>query len=255
MRWRVLAAVLPALFAAATAVAEDCPAPVREPPRFPASMARSGVAGVAVVLARIDGCGRIVESRISASSGEPDLDAAALTAVAGWVLSADERARIGGAWVKLPVKFETETLYPKRVDWPKSHRRPRYVLEPDGIGHATDKDFFAARHLDGERPLKSPYARFTDRMGTRVLTSFHHDRDDAMTFWLLLQALEEPFVPKVGRFTLHSRLVAIVRYRLVQEEGEPVVRLALLCEMEPGPCAELEAELLKGLPIARAPRR
>lgn len=255
MAFRFRALVAAALLVASGARAAECPAPVREPPRFPASMARIGVAGVAVVLARIDACGRVVESRISTGSGEPDLDAAALTAVAGWVLSAEERARIGGTWVKLPVKFETRTLYPKRVEWPKSHRRPRYLLDPEGIGHATHEDFRVARHLDGERPLKSPYARFTDRMGTRVLTSFHHDRDDASTFWLLLQALEEPFVPKVGRFTLDSRLVAIVRYRLGQDEGGPVVRLGLLCEMEPDACAELEAELLRGLPIARAPRR
>lgn len=82
MRHRLWTLALTACSLSAMASAEDCPAPVREHPRFPASMARVGVGGVTVVLARIDECGRVVESKLAASSGEPDLDAAAIEAVA-----------------------------------------------------------------------------------------------------------------------------------------------------------------------------
>jgi TonB family protein len=233
-----------------------CPPPVRGVPRYPMEAMRANLSGVTLVLARIDGCGRVVESRIHTTSGHPQMDEAAHVAVKGWVLSPEERARIGGEWVKLPVKFGgVTTYYPKRVDWPESHRRPRYVADPEGIGYPDLPAFYAAKRLAVSRPLKSPYARVTDRIGTRVLTSFYPDVEDDRTFWMYFTQLDEPLRIAAGKRTLESRVVAVARYRLDESDQRPVVQVGLLCDLEPGACDELRAFLLEGLPIARPPRR
>lgn len=258
--WLALA-VAPApvpVAAAETQVATDpaaCPPPVRGLPRYPADALRANLSGTTLVLARIDACGRVVESRIHTPSGHPQMDEAAHVAVKGWVLSPEERARIGGDWVKLPVKFGgVTTYYPKRVDWPESHRRPDYVADDQGIGYSSIDDFFKAKRLAVSRPLKSPYSRVTERIGTRVLTSFYHDVDDDRTFWLAFTQLEQPLRLVPGA-RLGSRVVAVAKYRLDEEASRPVVRLGLHCDLEPAACAELQAFLLKGLPIAKPPRR
>jgi TonB family protein len=233
-----------------------CPPPVRGLPRYPMDALRANRSGVTLVLARIDACGRVVESRIHTPSGHPQMDEAAHDAVKGWVLSPAERERIGGEWVKLPVKFGgVTTYYPKRVDWPESHRRPHYVADPGGIGYPDLAAFYAARRLAVLRPLKSPYARVTDRIGTRVLTSFYPDVEDDRTFWMYFTQLDEPLRIAAGKRTIESRVVAVARYRLDESAQRPIVQVGLLCDLEPGACDELRAFLLEGLPIARPPRR
>lgn len=222
-----------------------CPKPVRGLPRYPVDAMRANRSGTTLVLARIDGCGRVVESRIHTPSGHPQMDEAAHVAVKGWVLSPDERARIGGEWVKLPVKFGgVSTFSPKRVDWPDSHRRPRYLPDEAPIGYESIEAFQEAkRHKPGEY-LRSPYG--TER-GSGASTSFHEDVEDPAVYWL-------SFAVRTKGQSFREGTVAVARYHLVQEQGESVVRVALLCELEPGPCEELREFLLKGLPIARARR-
>lgn len=223
-----------------------CPEPVRGVPRYPIEAMRANLSGVTLVLARIDSCGRVLESRVHTSSGHPQMDEAAHEAVKAWVLSPAERARIGGEWVKLPVKFGGVTTYsPKRVDWPASHRRPRYLADETPISYESVEAFYEAkRHKPGVL-LQSPYG--TDfRSGTTTI--FNEDVEDPAIYWLSYAAMEK------GKSIRESTL-AVARYRLVEEQGVPVVRVALLCKLEPKPCEDLRAFLLKGLPIAKPPRR
>jgi TonB family protein len=246
--WLVLSVAPAPVAAAETDVTTDpaaCPPPVRGLPRYPVDAMRANLSGTTLVLARIDGCGRVVESRIHTPSGHPQMDEAAHLAVKGWVLSPEERARIGGEWVKLPVKFGGVSTYsPKNVDWPDSHRRPRYLPDESPIGYDSVAAFHEANRYKPGEHLRSPYG-MDFRSGTA--TTFNEDVDDPAVFWLSYGTMRK------GQ-TFREGTVAIARYRLVQEQGEPVVRVALLCELEPGPCEELREFLLKGLPIARARR-
>ena len=232
--------------AAEPAATETCPEPVRGLPRYPTDALRANLSGTTLVLARIDACGRVVESRIHTASGHPQMDEAAHEAVKGWVLSPAERVRVGGEWVKLPVKFGGISTYsPKRVDWPASHRRPRYLPDDTPIGYESIKAFHQAkRHKPGVY-LQSPYGMDL-RSGT--MTTFNEDVDDPAIYWLSYAAMER------GK-TIGDSTRAVARYRLVEEQGAPVVRVALLCELEPKPCEDLRKFLLKGLPIAKPPRR
>ena len=59
--------------------------------------------------------------------------------------------------------------------------------------------------------------------------------------------------PPLGRGPMNAT-VAIVRYRLGEQDGEPVVRVAILCERGQDECESLRGFIMKGLPFAR-PRR
>jgi len=219
--------------------------PVMGLPRYPAEMMRSNISGTTLVLARIDDCGRVLEPRVHASSGHAPLDAAALDTVRAWVLSPAQRAQVGGPWVKLPVKFGgVSTVTARDPAWPKSHRRPRYLPDETPFGFDSLQAFHDASRFKPGVVLKSPY-RSVLKAG--VMTTFHEDRDDPKVFWLSY-VIHQP-----GR-TMGENTVAIARYRLVEEQGEPVVRLALLCEAPQEKCSELNGFLLQGLPTAKPPR-
>lgn len=75
-------------------------------PRYPESARRAGVQGTAVLRVRVLADGTVGELLIEQSSGNSDLDAAAVEAVRRWRF---EAARRGGApvavWVLIPFRF------------------------------------------------------------------------------------------------------------------------------------------------------
>jgi TonB family protein len=245
-----------ALAVAPSPGAADCPPPVMAPPHYPAKQLRDGVSGTTIVLARIDACGRVVEAKVSEGSGQSALDDAALETVRGWVLSQAQREKVGGPWVKMPVRFAgMTTIVPQAPDWPKSHRRPVYLADDQGIGFATIAAFDAANVVRTEPMLKSPYASTYDGSGNRISTPFMADAADGSTFWLSYLMQPPPTrgadgEPRASR----TQQVAVARYRLVMEDGKPVVRVGLLCERAADECERLQDFLLKGLPIAKPSR-
>ena len=58
--------------------------------------------------------------------------------------------------------------------------------------------------------------------------------------------------PVSSPITTGDRASVAARYRLVMENGEPVVRVAFLCEGEPKHCARDRKMVMKGLPFAKA---
>jgi TonB family protein len=234
---------------------ENCPVPARQAPLYPTEMMRNNVSGTATVRARVDGCGRVVGPTIVESSGHPTLDRAALDTVLLWVLNEDERRVVGDGWVNLPVVFGgVRTVVPKPVDWPRSHRRPRYLPDEEPIGFPTIEAYRKAAPGRSEPVLKSPYGSVTERSGLRTSTAFQQDRADPMTYWLSYVVQRPPPVeaPRGSRASLDT--IAVARYRLVSEDGKPVVRIALLCEYDAQGCDQLRAFLMQGLPIAKPPR-
>jgi protein TonB len=84
------------------------PTPVnRLPPQYPSALLKKGIGGKVVVSCVVDESGNLSSSRIKQSSGQPELDKAALAAVARWKFKPATR---GGKKVKatcnIPFTFE-----------------------------------------------------------------------------------------------------------------------------------------------------
>lgn len=249
--------LLLALAAAPVDGATSCPPPLMVMPRYPLDQLRGNVAGITLVLARIDECGRVVEAKVSESSGDKSLDSEALLTVREWVLSPAQREQVGGGpWVKMPVKFGgVQTVVTEAPKWPRSHRRPIYLPDEQGIGFDTIAAYRAAGVVRSEPVLKSPYASTRDGSGNWVSTPFMADAKDPNVFWLAYNVQAPDTLGPNGkpRASL-SASVAIARYRLVMEDRKPVVRVGILCERPADECERLSGFLLKGLPIAKPPR-
>lgn len=231
MRWTLLVALMWSSFAAHAAT---CPEPVRDAPVYPDDMRQARTQGSLVLDLRVDACGRVTEAAIAESSGHASFDASALAASRGWVLSRDV---IGGAVdgrlrVPLDFKLPQHRSYPYvgNDDWPASHRRARYVLE--GLpGYATPEAVLDKHDLQPEVMLTPPYKYVRNML-------FRQRGAEPREYWLFIY--------------IGDRASVAARYRLVMENGEPVVRVAFLCEGEPKHCARDRKMVMKGLPFAKA---
>lgn len=226
-------------------------------PRYPAAQLIEDVGGTAVVLANIDACGRVSSPRIAKSSGHDALDKAAMETVTAWVLNPAQRALATDGMLKLPVKFGGMQAPPKlkQVQWPKSHRRPYYLLDGSPIGFESIAEFRADGGVLADGEFKSPYGSVQSSDVGRTWTIFSPDVNEPGVFWLLYM-VDEFVAAEPGQSPRRqNKTLALARYRLVLEDGKPVVRLGLLCEAEADACAQLQAFLLKGLPTAPPPRR
>lgn len=233
-----------------------CPAPRLGTPRYPADLARGNKQGLVLVGARIDDCGRVLETRVDESSGREAFDKSALAAVASYVLNPVQRSKAVDGWVQVPIKFGgIRTVNDvRKIPWPRSHRKPRYLTDDQGLPFASIEAFKEAAVEDIEGVMAPPYGSVRDTEGRRYTTSLRQDRNDPSVFWFRYtmhpprpSSSTEPFGPQ--------ETVAIARYRLVQEGGEPVVRLGILCERPEDECARLREFLFQGLPFAKPPRR
>lgn len=238
---RVLFALILAVPVIASAAA-DCPPPRVVAPELPASALGRDLQGVSVIGARFDDCGRVVDTRLERSSGHPLLDETAQATVATWVLSEAMRGRATGGWIRQPVRFgRVEVEEPQPIDWPRSHRRPRYVEDSAPFPYASAEEAFVALTQSDAVLLKPAFRP--------VLHSFFRTRDAGpREYWLVLHG---PRVLENGRL---ERLAA-VRYRLGLDGGAPVLRIALRCERGPEECEQIHRFVFeKGLRFAR-PRR
>lgn len=245
----------PAATASAGPEAGACPAPVRIQPRYPVKLARANKTGTVLVGARFDDCGRVIETRVDESSGEPLFDAAARESVARYVLSEAQRAKAVDGWVQAPVKFGGfRDVVPRDVPWPRSHRKPRYLPDDHALGFDDIAAFKAARPGDTRHFYREPYGMVQADTGEVFRTVMAPDKADPSVFWL--EYLIQP-APPASPVEPAARTVtaAIARYRLVEEGGEPVVRLGILCERPEAECRKLREFLFQGLPFAKARRR
>lgn len=217
------------------AASDACPTPAFGPPMYPPDLAVRGTGGTVLLDLTIDACGRVLQAEVKTSSGHKKLDASALAAARKWVLPPADRARAVAGHVDREVTFNIqagEKMVPyAKLDWPKSHRRPRYVLDSDFTEFATAAQAKQSVRVPIERTIAPPYSG--------MMSQFFRYRDqDPVEYWL--------FLYRAG----HANLAA--RYRLTTEEGEPIVRLGVLCDDKPEACEKASEFLLKGLPFAKA---
>lgn len=234
---------------------ETCPAPYITTPRYPADLARSNRSGSVLIAARIDDCGRVLETRIETSSGFELFDRAAKDAVATYVLSASQRAKARDGWIMVPLRFggiTTHTELPA-IPWPDSHRRPRYLPDEQAIPFDDIAGFEAAEPQD-DVLLKQPYFPMRLKDGSHVRISVQPDKVEPQVFWLLY-VVQPPMPTSATAPVGHSTTAAVARYRLVQEDGVPVARVGMLCELDEEACGRVSKFLFEGLPFAKPRRR
>lgn len=211
----------------------QCPAAVRIAPAYPADMLARGQGGTVLLDAVVDDCGRVLRTVVKTGSGFPSLDQSAQAAVLQWVVDVADRVGTVDGHLEIPVDFAMEPAKQLRYgdpDWPSSHKRPRYIVEALE-GFDSPAQVLNTYHFSPERMITAPYP------GVRNIL-FRQSGNDPVEYWLFLYRKPDPTVA--------------VRYRLTTVNGEPVVRMAFLCDHEPKTCARDLKFLKKGLPFARA---
>ena len=86
------------------------PTPVnRMPPQYPSALLKKGIGGKVVVTCVVDAKGSIVSTKVKQSSGQPELDKAALQAVARWKFKPAKRSgKPFQATCNIPFTFEVK---------------------------------------------------------------------------------------------------------------------------------------------------
>lgn len=219
--------------AAASTAPGHCPEPVNRPPIYPIAMMRSGRGGKVLVDVATDACGRVVDAQVKRSSGVAALDEAALEAARLWVLTPEQRAKEANGRVERELSFSVDTKVHNirfaPLDWPDSHKQPRYELEPME-SFATPRAASDAMKVAVAETMKPPYP---------IQSTFFRNRtSEQHEYWM--------FIYKVGVPTVAAR------YRLAGDGGDPVVKLAMVCDGTPDACEKARTFLLRGLPFAKA---
>jgi TonB family protein len=211
-----------------------CPRPVTVPIAYPAEALRSNIIGRVVAEGRFDECGRILEVQIQKSSGSKVLDKAVVDALKQSVLSEYQRSATKKAgWYEISTDFLTDSTPAfKKVDWPKSHKKPMYVSDMEPIGYVSI--------VEAQQKIKDSYP---DAIRPPVVEYLHRfsqvNTPSGVEFWLFI-------------FERQGPPVIAARYRTVFVDELPVVKLAFACEIRADVCVKIKEELMKGLPFAKA---
>lgn len=228
-----------------------CPPEQMPAPEHPSVLMKENLQGRVVIAVRLDDCGRVIEAGVAESAGHEALDAAALEAVRTWVLPASLRERARDGRLRVPVQFGAlRDVQTQPFVWPDSHRRARFEADDRPLEYPTLDAVSDAIQTPGNL-MVSPFAlkreAFLDpRMPMRG--SFHRSATgDEPVYWLSFLRWNDFGETRPGQ--LRPRTVAVARYRLVVEGGEPVVRLAVLCEDEVPQCDYIRRLSLKRFPI------
>lgn len=210
----------------------DCPEsrPIR-PPLFPVQMVREKRGGSVVLDLEVDACGRVTDASLRKRSRR-EFNEAAIASVMGASLSAEQLARARDGHFELEVVFEKpRDIKPAPLDWPATHAHPRYVADIEPIGFATARQ--------ANEAIRDPERRFwTSPFPVRGSRFVQMGEPGQREFWYFLS------VDRLAKLA--------VRYRPVVEEGEAIVRIAMLCEDTAAACEQLQAAFMQGLPFAKA---
>jgi TonB family protein len=202
------------------------------PPAYPPELAKRKISGSVVLDLTIDACGRVLAAAVKHADTHEAFNEAALESVDGVTLMPAQRAGVVNGRVALPIDFHmnTKTLTYQKIDWPATHKHPRYVIDHLPMVYATADEASKAIKAQPDYFWPSPYP-----VQSRFVQVGEPGRRE---FWL--------FVFKDGTANLAAH------YRPVLEEGEPVVQLSVRCNDTAEACDKAQESLLKGLPFAKA---
>lgn len=214
---------------------EACPPPKAfAAPGFPPDLLRRGASGSVELELHVDTCGQVIHAGVLKGSQHAQFNDSAIASVQGAVLNAAQMATVQEGRFRLQIDFRKPTeIIPRRLDWPSTHRRPRYLVDEQPLGFDSVSAAGDAMSESADHPWLSPYPGHLSRV---VQLGDEGERE----FWLFLK---------------RNPSVTVVRYRPVMEEGLPVVRVAMLCEESREECEQTREMLMRGLPFARARSR
>ena len=213
-------------------VAQECPKPFRSQARYPADALRNNIKGEAIVAGRFDDCGRITEVLIRKKSGNWLIDNAAIDTLKRTILSEEQRSKVVDGYYEMAVSFGiNNNIKFERLEWPKTHSNPLYVLDGSAIGFDSVGYANLAIRESVANIVRPPVYEFVHRI-------VQFDAPTGREFWL--------FISTKGNVSVAAR------YRPIIENGQPTVKLAMLCELEPSQCDGVRDILMRGLPFAKA---
>ncbi len=211
----------------------DCPEsqPIR-PPLFPVQMLREKRGGSVVLDLEVDACGRVTNASIVKRSRR-EFNEAAIASVMGKSLGAEQLARVEDGHFELEIEFRKPrgNTRPAPLDWPATHATSRYLADVEPIGFTTAQEANEAIRDPENRMWVSPFPV----RGSRFVQMGESGQRE---FWYFLS------VDRAAKLA--------VRYRPVMEDGEAVVRVAMLCEDTADSCEQLRVAFMRGLPFAGA---
>lgn len=203
-------------------------------PQYPVDLFRRGIGGAVVLELSIDDCGRVIDATVKQPADHDAFNDAALESVRGATVSAAQRVDAESDKLLLPMDFSVgPPLKYQKLDWPATHRRPRYVLEAEPSGPKTADEASRAILSEPGKIWAPPYQGVRSRF-------VQVGEPGAREFWL--------FVYKDGRASLAAH------YWPLMLEDEPIVNLSIICDDTEGACATATGTLMKGLPFAKARR-
>lgn len=247
----LLSSILLCAGTAARGQAPACPAAHMPAPDHPSVLLRENLQGRVVVAVRLDDCGRVLDASVAETAGHEALDTAALAAVRRWVFPAVHRQQAKDGRLKVPVKFDTlRDVETQALHWPRSHRRARYLADTEAIGFPT-LEAVSETVQTPENLMASPYVRKRGSVldpGVPEPGGFYRSAAGGEpVYWLSFLRWNDFGESRAGQ--LRPREVAVARYRLVFEDGEPIVRVALLCEDAAPQCDYIRQRALRRLPV------
>jgi hypothetical protein len=212
-----------------------CPPPRNVPVVMPPEAVRMNFKGEVQVSVRFDDCGVVTEAKVTKRSRLQSVNDAALYSSKLMVLNQEQRAKAVDGWYTRVFSFagfnEPEGIKQVPVAWPASHANPLYVQDDSDIGFKTVAE--ADKTIADSVPnvVRPPAYPFVHRI-------VQVDAPNSREFWLFI----------------NSRGVTSVaaRYRPIVENNQPVVHLAILCELNETQCNGVRELLMKGLPMAKA---
>lgn len=208
------------------------PAPPIRAPTYPPDLMMKGISGTVVLTLTIDDCGRVLDAKVK-TPDRPAFNKAALASVQGAsvVPRLTTKAHAGTTDYTVSFNLDPKEYEYQDIDWPKSHVRPRYELQPPDATFADAAAVDAAFPFDPANAWKPPYPGVRSRF-------IQTGTPGAREFWFVIFKGREP------------NLAA--RYQPVMIGGEPVVKLSVLCGDAAANCSQATTRLLEGLPYAKA---
>jgi TonB family protein len=205
-------------------------------PDYPINMLSSGTTGTVILGLTTDACGRVTSAQVRKSSGHKALDDAAASTAGHWILTADARAGAVDGVVTWPVVFKMDNSAApvRQPDWPKTHRHVRWLFNDapnDYPSAATAEDAIRGLPASSGRmvPYLIPGSGFI-QMETSAGTEFWY------------------FIDTVGD---DPKTIVAARYEPVYDNGEPIVRLSVFCDVQPNRCVAFQKLFMKGLGYAQ----
>ncbi len=205
-------------------------------PTYPFGMIDSNTTGTVVVALIADGCGQVTSAHVRTSSGHKAFDDAAVDAASHWVLSAAERADSIDGIVTLPVEFKmaSSSQTPLQPDWPRTHRHVRWLLNEttgDYPSAAAAQDAITAMPGASWRigPYRIPGSGFIQL-----------ETPAGIEFWYVIDTIDKD-----------QKTIVAAHYQPVYDNGEPLVRLSVFCDVQPSQCAAFQKLFMKGMDYAR----